>query len=78
MVYEHQFGKEGHSNQDIATVDVSTIPHHDMLVGGFPCQDYSVATTLKTLKEFKVRKVSYGGKFIGYLTKRKLNQKFYF
>lgn len=44
MVYEHRFGKKGHSNQDIAMVDVSEIPDHDLLVGGFPCQDYSVAT----------------------------------
>ncbi len=50
LVYEHRFGKEGHTNQDISTVDVSTIPDHDMLVGGFPCQDYSVATTLKNSK----------------------------
>lgn len=50
MVYEHRFGKEGHSNQDIAMVDVSEIPDHDLLVGGFPCQDYSVATTLKNSK----------------------------
>lgn len=56
MVYEHQFGKEGHSNQDIATVDVSTIPHHDMLVGGFPCQDYSVATTLKNSQGIQGKK----------------------
>jgi DNA (cytosine-5)-methyltransferase 1 len=50
MVYEKRFGENGHSNQDIAQVDVSTIPDHDLLVGGFPCQDYSVATTLKNSK----------------------------
>lgn len=50
LVYEQRFGKEGHSNEDITTVDVSKIPDHDMLVGGFPCQDYSVATTLKNSK----------------------------
>ncbi|MCA0380765.1 MAG: DNA (cytosine-5-)-methyltransferase [Bacteroidetes bacterium] len=49
-VYEHRFGKEGHCNKDISTVDVSEIPDHDLLVGGFPCQDYSVATTLKNSK----------------------------
>lgn len=47
IIYCRQFGDEGHSNQDINTVDVSEIPDADMLVGGFPCQDYSVATTLK-------------------------------
>lgn len=50
LVYENRFGKEGHSNEDIATVEVSVIPDHDILVGGFPCQDYSVATTLKNSK----------------------------
>lgn len=47
MIYCRQFGMEGHSNIDISTVDVSEIPDADLLVGGFPCQDYSVATTLK-------------------------------
>ena len=41
-VYVARFGPEGHSNEDIATVD--EIPtDFDLLVGGFPCQDYSVA-----------------------------------
>lgn len=31
---------------DIAEVDKSTIPDHNLLVGGFPCQDYSVARGL--------------------------------
>ena len=50
QIYEKQFGCNNHSNQDIATVKVSDIPDHDMLVGGFPCQDYSVASTLKNAK----------------------------
>lgn len=46
-IYSLRFGIEGHSNQDIATVPTEDIPDGDMLVGGFPCQDYSVASTLK-------------------------------
>lgn len=46
MVYEARFGSEGHSNNDIALVPADEIPDHDLLVGGFPCQDYSVARTL--------------------------------
>ena len=35
-----------HVNEDINSVAMDNIPQHDMLVGGFPCQDYSVAATL--------------------------------
>ncbi len=49
-VYEHRFGIDKHCNKDIASVELSEIPDHDLLVGGFPCQDYSVATTLKNSK----------------------------
>ncbi len=45
-VYIKRFGGESHCNKDITTVPTSKIPTHDMLVGGFPCQDYSVARTL--------------------------------
>ena len=34
-------------NDDIAEIDTKDIPDHDLLVGGFPCQDYSVAKTAK-------------------------------
>ncbi len=47
LVYQDRFGMAGHSNVDIGTVPASLIPEADLLVGGFPCQDYSVATTLK-------------------------------
>lgn len=46
LVYQARFGRKGHCNKDINTVPTSDIPDHDLLVGGFPCQDYSVAATL--------------------------------
>ena len=46
LVYQARFGRKGHSNKDINLVPTSDIPDHDLLVGGFPCQDYSVAATL--------------------------------
>lgn len=46
LVYRARFGSKGHSNEDINTVTTDSIPDHDLLVGGFPCQDYSVASTL--------------------------------
>ena len=46
LVYRTRFGLQGHSNADINLVPTSAIPDHDLLVGGFPCQDYSVAATL--------------------------------
>ena len=55
-VYEARFGSEHHSNEDISKVPTSEIPDHDVLVGGFPCQDYSVATTLNNSKGLKGKK----------------------
>lgn len=48
-VYANRFSEDGLSVQDIEKVienDFESIPDHDLLVGGFPCQDYSVASTL--------------------------------
>jgi len=56
IVYCHRFGTAGHSNQDIATVPVEDIPDADLLCGGFPCQDYSVATTLHNSKGIEGKK----------------------
>src|SRR5688572_28646715 len=44
--YLRHFVEEGHVNGDIGLVEEKSIPAHDLLVGGFPCQDYSVAKTL--------------------------------
>ena len=50
MIYENKFGNIGHSNKDIESVPTKDIPNHDVLCAGFPCQDYSVASTLKNSK----------------------------
>jgi DNA (cytosine-5)-methyltransferase 1 len=44
-VYIANFGKENAVNEDINTIDKTVLPEHTLLVGGFPCQDYSVART---------------------------------
>ena len=44
-IYEARFGSDGHVNEDIHKV-TKLVPEHDLLVGGFPCQDYSVARTI--------------------------------
>jgi len=54
-VYVANFGEEGHSSEDIAKV--KKIPRKfDLLVGGFPCQDYSVAKTLSHAKGLRGKK----------------------
>jgi DNA (cytosine-5)-methyltransferase 1 len=54
-VYIANFGEKGHSSIDIARVE--KIPtSFDVLVGGFPCQDYSVAKTLRSAKGLRGKK----------------------
>lgn len=47
---------ELHTGEDISTVDKKSIPDHTLLVGGFPCQDYSVAHTLASSKGIEGKK----------------------
>ena len=56
LVYRARFGSKGHSNKDINTVATTDIPDHDLLVGGFPCQDYSVAASLSRSGGIKGKK----------------------
>lgn len=44
------------TNIDIAKVDKTKIPDFNLLVGGFPCQDYSVANSLATAKGIEGKK----------------------
>lgn len=43
--YKKHFETGVHTNEDISKIDTKEIPEHTLLVGGFPCQDYSVART---------------------------------
>lgn len=54
--YIKRFGHKNHSNVDINKVDKKKIPDHTLLVGGFPCQDYSVARSLSNEMGIKGKK----------------------
>ncbi|WP_413825865.1 DNA (cytosine-5-)-methyltransferase [Methanobrevibacter sp. UBA337] len=55
--YTQRFGKsENNVNRDINIIDKTKIPNHNLLVGGFPCQDYSVARTISNEKGIKGKK----------------------
>lgn len=54
--YIKRFGKKNVSNVDIFEVNKNDIPNHTLLVGGFPCQDYSVARTLSGSRGIKGKK----------------------
>lgn len=43
-IYKKNFPQTPISNEDITKVNKKEIPDMDLLVAGFPCQDYSVAT----------------------------------
>lgn len=54
--YVDRFGYiNEYTNVDIAQV-IDKVPDHDLLVGGFPCQDYSVARNLSSAKGLEGKK----------------------
>mgnify|MGYP000113941000 CR=1 FL=1 len=71
--YEKRFGEGSCVNEDIAVVlqevkdGKRSIPEFDMLVGGFPCQDYSVAKPLALASGIEVKKVCFGGASTSFL-----------
>lgn len=68
-VYVANFGHSGHSNEDIAKV--GDIPKVDLLVGGFPCQDYSVAKSLNSSKGLEGKKGVLWWEILRLVNKRK-------
>ena len=47
---------EYHTGEDISDMKKENIPNHTLLVGGFPCQDYSVAHSLSSSKGLEGKK----------------------
>ena len=47
---------EFHTGEDISRMNKNHIPNHNLLVGGFPCQDYSVAHSLNTSEGIEGKK----------------------
>lgn len=59
LVYQNRWPNANHCGKNIEDVienEFDIIPDHDLLVGGFPCQDYSVATTLRNSKGLRGKK----------------------
>lgn len=54
--YNKHFTDSTNLNIDVSTVESKDIPIHELLVGGFPCQDYSVASTLANSKGIQGKK----------------------
>lgn len=54
--YTERFGENSCVCEDIGKIDKSVIPNHTVLVGGFPCQDYSVARSLSNEKGIEGKK----------------------
>jgi DNA (cytosine-5)-methyltransferase 1 len=76
-VYVHKFGAEGHSNEDISKID--RLPEKvDLLVGGFPCQDYSVAKSLNTSFGLSGKKGVLWWEILRLINKPKMKPRFIF
>lgn len=43
QIYRKNFGNKELHEGDIRTIPAESIPNHDLLVGGFPCQAFSIA-----------------------------------
>lgn len=62
LVYQKHYGADGHLNEDITEVVARhletgmVVPQSELIVGGFPCQDYSVAKSLNSSKGLEGKK----------------------
>ena len=58
-IYNFHFGHISdsiHTEEPIENIDPKNIPNHDMIVGGFPCQDFSVGALNKFSKGLEGKK----------------------
>ena len=48
--YRHNIGSHIHMG-DVTTIDLNTLPDCDLVVGGFPCQGFSIANLRRTIDD---------------------------
>jgi DNA (cytosine-5)-methyltransferase 1 len=73
-VYVHNFGSDGHNPYDIH--DLTTLPKSiDLLVGGFPCQDYSVAKSANSALGLEGKKGVLWWEILRLITNEKLTKR---
>lgn len=53
--YNDYFGENQASVQDVTKLDVASVPHADVLIGGFPCQEFSSCGPLGGLESERGR-----------------------
>lgn len=75
-VYESKWNDDNHSSVNIQNVSYNEIPEFDMLVGGFPCQDYSVAKSLTFSKGLEGNKGALWWSIYDIIYQAKLKPKF--
>ena len=51
QIYRKNFGNKELHEGDITTIDAGSIPDHDLLCGGFPCQAFSIAGKRKGFED---------------------------